>query len=126
MNKAIIKGRITADVELRATQSGKSVIGFTVAVDDYKDTYFIECVAWNEQAERIAQYFNKGKEILIDGRIITRSYEDKNGNKRKTTEVVVDKWEFCGGKTENKADNVLTEQTTPLDVQTPDEDDLPF
>lgn len=107
INKAILVGRLTADPELRTTQSGISVCSFSVAIDrrfttgGERQTDFINCVAWRQTAEFVSKYFNKGKLIGVDGSIQTRNYEDKQGNKRVAVEVSVDNASFVGGKAEN-------------------------
>lgn len=103
MNKVIIMGRLAADPELRRTQSDIPVARFTVAVSRYSKenpnlTDWIDCVAWRSNAEFISKYFGKGRMILIEGSIKTGSYEDKNGNKRKSVDLLVDRAEFCGDK----------------------------
>lgn len=97
MNTVHLLGRLTGDPELRQTHNGTSVVSFSVAVNRLgKDngTDFIRCVAWRESGESIARYFTKGKPIVVDGRLRTESYKDKQGNNRNRTEVVVDRWEF--------------------------------
>lgn len=100
LNKAIIMGRLTRDPELRHTPNNAPVVSFTVAVDrgrrngEQSGTDFIDCVAWNRQAEFVQQWFNKGSMIIVIGRIQVRNWEDKNGNKRKTVEVVADEISF--------------------------------
>lgn len=106
MNKFVVIGRLVADVELRSTNSGKSVCAFTVAINRRgKDagTDWVDCVAWEKTAEFISKHFNKGQQIAITGRLQTRSYEDKNGGKRKAVEVVVEEVDFCGSKPEGGA-----------------------
>lgn len=103
MNRVIIMGRLAADPELRRTANDVAMVRFTVAVSRYsKDnsnqTDWIDCVAWRSSAEFISRYFTKGKQILLEGSIKTGSYEDKNGNKRKSVDVIVDRAEFCGDK----------------------------
>lgn len=103
MNIAIIMGRLTADPELRTTQSGISVCSFTIAVDRYRKDKeskadFIRCVAWRQSAEFISRYFSKGKMIAIEGSIQVDNYTDKDGNKRQQTNVIVNKAHFCGDK----------------------------
>lgn len=105
LNRVILMGRITHDLELRTTQSGLSVLSFVVAVDrsfvkqgEERQSDFIDCVAWRQQAEFINRYFSKGRMIAVEGTLQTRSYEDKNGNKRKAVEVVVDNVSFTGEK----------------------------
>ncbi|MFA5585447.1 MAG: single-stranded DNA-binding protein [Saccharofermentanales bacterium] len=104
MNKAILMGRLVRDPEIRTTQSGISVCNFTVACDRrtratdgtrQNTADFIPCVAWRQQAEFISKYFFKGDRILLVGSIQPRSWEDQAGQKRYTTEVIVDEVEFC-------------------------------
>ncbi|MBR1750018.1 MAG: single-stranded DNA-binding protein [Ruminococcus sp.] len=98
INRVVLMGRITNELELRQTTKGLSVLAFTVAVDNGKDkpAFFIDCVAWRQTAEFVNRFFSKGKMIAVEGKLSTRSYEDKNGNKRKITEVVVDNASFTG------------------------------
>ena len=103
MNKVTLHGRLAKDVEMRRTQSGKSVASFTIAVDGVGQNAkaeFIGCIAWEKTAENIGKFFSKGKEILAEGRLQTRSYES-NGTKKYVTEVVVTNFEFCGSKLQN-------------------------
>ncbi len=111
MNKVILIGRLTADPELRQTQSGISSCRFTVAVDRrYTDKSngerqadFISCVAWRQTAEFVSRYFNKGKLIAVEGTLRTGSYTDRNHPDvtHYTTDVQVDNVEFVGGKNES-------------------------
>lgn len=101
LNNAIIMGRIVRDPEERKTSDGKTVCSFCVAVNDEyrKDmTYFLDIIAWNKTAEFICKYFRKGSMIAVQGKLTTRVWEDKNGNKRKETEIVADNVSFCGEK----------------------------
>ena len=100
MNLVCLIGRLTKDPELKTTQSGKSVVTFSLAVDGFKkgETDFIDCVAWNTTAENLAKFKKKGEQIALTGRITTRSYEDRNGNKRKAVEVTCNTIDFVGGK----------------------------
>lgn len=106
LNKVILGGRITADPELKTTQSGTTVTTFSVAVnrkvgkDQEQKTDFITCVAWRTTAEFISRYFRKGSSIAIVGNLQQRSWEDKDGNKRYATEVVVDEAHFVDSKNE--------------------------
>lgn len=104
-NQAILAGRLTADPELKTTQSGISVTQFTVAVsrpkrkDDNTDTAdFISCVAWKERAELVTKYFRKGSAIMVIGQIQTRTWTDNNNQKRYATEVLVDNIRFVDSK----------------------------
>lgn len=98
----VVMGRLTADPELRTTNSGTAVTSFCVAVDrkyaPEKQTDFIDCVAWRHTAEFITRYFSKGNLIAIRGELQTRTWEDKNGNKRKAVEVLATSVSFCGDK----------------------------
>ena len=135
LNTVILMGRMTADPELKKTPSGVSVTAFTVAVNrsyvkqgEERQSDFIECVAWRNTAEFISKYFRKGQMIAVQGSILTRSYEDKQGNKRKAVEVLVDKADFCGEKkTEAKPDFNGFSQGSADDFSTISEDeDMPF
>lgn len=107
MNKVVLIGRLTADPELRQTQSGVSTCRFTVAVNrkfknqngEY-DADFISCTAWRQTAEFVSKYFSKGKMIAVEGSLRTGSYTDKNHSDvtHYTTDVFVDGVEFCGDK----------------------------
>lgn len=102
MNSISIIGRLTADPELRKTQSGIPVASFTLAVDRprVKDTTdFFSCVAWRQTGEFVAQYFTKGRKMGVTGSMQSRRYEDKDGNKRTAWELVVDQVDFCDSKT---------------------------
>lgn len=123
-NKAILIGRICADPELRTTQSGNYVVSFSLAVDRQskdKITDFIRVTAWRQTAEFISKYFSKGSAIGVEGSIQTRSYEDRNGQKREAVEVVADRAFFVESK---KASADVDRQDQ---FETADEDgDLPF
>lgn len=105
LNKAILMGRLVADPELRQTPNGVAVVSFRIAVDrNYsgktgeRQTDFIDIVAWRQSAEFVSRYFTKGKMIIVDGSIQSRSYEDKTGNKRTAVEVVADNVMFGESK----------------------------
>ena len=106
MNTVCITGRFTKDPEVKQTPSNISVVSFSLAVDrDYatngeRVTDFIDCVAWRKTAEFIGNYFSKGKEVAVVGTLQTRSFDDQKGNKRKVTEVVVEKVNFIGSRNE--------------------------
>lgn len=110
LNRIAIQGRITKDIELRYTNSGKAVTSFTLAVDrDRKDANgnrgvdFIDCTVWEKGAEFAAQYFGKGSQAVVDGRLQFREWKDNNGNNRRNAEVLVENMYFCGSKAENNA-----------------------
>lgn len=106
INTAAIVGRITHDLELKMTNSGKMVLSFALAVDGYNkdaDASFIDCVAWGKAAEILAEYAHKGKQIGVTGRLQTRIWE-KDDVKRKATELIVDQFQLLGdGKGGNNA-----------------------
>ena len=112
LNVAIIMGRLTRDPELRRTNSGKPVASFTVAVDrDYapdgqeKETDFIDCVAWNSTAEFVSKYFTKGSMIVVSGRLQLRNWTDKEGNKRKSAEILASNVYFGESKKSSEGNN---------------------
>lgn len=120
-------GRFTDNPQLKKTNNGTSVLTFTLAIDrryqkqgEEKQVDYIDCVAWKNTAETIAKYFLKGNKIGVVGNIQTRSYEDKNGNKRKATECVIDGFDFCEKK--EKDANIKV----PEMYEVPDDDNLPF
>lgn len=112
MNKAILMGNMTRDPEMRTTQSQVPVCTFTLAVERrFKDSSgqrqadFINCVAWRQQAEFVTKYFHKGSRMVVIGAIQTRTYNDKDGNKRYATEVVVDEIHFGEKKAASGGDH---------------------
>lgn len=120
LNHITIMGRLTKDPELRRTGSGVAVASFTLAVDrDFadknsgeKETDFIECVAWRQTGEFVSKYFSKGRMAVVSGRLQIRSWTDKDGNNRKTAEVVADNVYF--GDSKNTAtDNNVGHNTAP-------------
>lgn len=106
LNCVTLMGRLTADLVLKTTTTGKEVCQFSIAVDrnhtqqGEKKSDFINIVAWNSAAKFVESYFKKGSMIAIQGSIQTRNYEDKNGNKRTAFEVVAKEISFCGNKAE--------------------------
>lgn len=105
LNHVEVQGRLTADPELRATNSGKAVASFSLACErDYsaegaqRETDFLEIVAWGSTAQFIARNFAKGQMAIVTGRLQVRSWEDKSGQKRRTTEIVANNVYFCGKK----------------------------
>lgn len=133
LNKIIIMGRLTRDPEMRRTQGGTAVTSFTMAVDrDFKsqsgekETDFIDVVVWGKTAEFAANYFTKGRMAIAEGRLQVRNWQDKDGNKRKTTEVVADRMYFGDSKQETKPES--KKQPAPADdfAEIEDDGDLPF
>ena len=112
LNRITIMGRLTRDPELRRTGSGVAVASFTVAVDrdmapqgQEKETDFIDCVAWRQTGEFVSKYFTKGRMIVVEGRLQIRSWTDKDGNKRRTAEVVADHCYFGDSKSDGNQGN---------------------
>ena len=113
LNHIVLMGRLTRDPELRRTGSGIAVASFSVAVDrDFgknengeKETDFIDCVAWRQTGEFVSKYFTKGRMIVVSGRLQVRSWTDKDGNKRRTAEVVADNVYFGDSKRESDGGN---------------------
>ena len=133
LNRATIMGRLTRDPELRRTGSGIAVTSFTVAVDrDFenngeRETDFIDCVAWRGAGEFVARNFHKGKMIVVSGRIQQRNWKDKDGNKRRTTEVVADEVYFGDSKSDPGGNANAKENPGQDFAQIEDEDaQLPF
>jgi len=144
MNVVILMGRMTRDPELKYTSGGKAYTSFTLAVQKTKDdAEFIDCIAWEKTAETIAEYFRKGRKILVQGRLNVSSYE-QNGEKRKSTKVVVSSFEFVessgtsnnnGGYQQNQPYNgnggnsgskQVHNNTYENDDDTDDNEDFPF
>lgn len=126
MNKVFLKGRLTADPEIRKTTNDISVCNFSIAVNrrfDRKKTDFINCEAWRQTAEFIPKYFNKGKEIVVCGELHIDKWE-KDGETKYLTKVSIDEVEFCGSKGDAEITK-STEKVSTFDA-IDDTDDLPF
>lgn len=109
LNHVTIHGRFARDPELRRTQTGKAVVSFTLAVDNQgKDNgaSFIPCVAWDKTGEFVNNFFQKGNAIIVEGRVESREWTDKEGHKRTTLEVIVNQAHFCEKKETNTAPKV--------------------
>lgn len=147
INRAILVGRITKDIDLKKTPNGTSVVQFTLAVNrkikaqGQPDADFINCISWNKVADLMKQYLRKGSLIGLEGRIQTRSYDDRDGRKIYVTEVVADSVQFLESKqTSQQTNNGYGVQPTnehmqdmsasfdAVDADTLDiaSDDLPF
>lgn len=125
MNNCTFTGRLTKDPELKTTQSGKKYLRFCLAVDGIKDkdgnktADFVDCIAWNKSGEIIAQYARKGSKLGISGRLHTTTY-DKDGEKRKSVDVVVNEFELLDSKLKDQA-----EQPQELPQEQPDQAEIP-
>lgn len=139
LNKVILGGRLTADVELKQTPSGVSVCSFSLAVnrkvarDQEQKADFIKCTAWRQTAEFISKYFKKGSSLCVVGSIQTRTWKDDNGYARESTEILIDEAMFVDGKNDSKSENgngEIAEYTaqypTPQFEELKTDDDLPF
>lgn len=129
MNKVFFIGRLTADAELRTTTSGKSVTTFSLAVNDgfgeKQKPYFFNVVVWGKGAEAVANYTHKGSKVAVTGKLTSRSYNDKNDNKRTAIEVVADMMggvEFLDSKNGNQGNGDYTYRSG----QDVSEEEIPF
>ena len=129
VNNVVLIGRLTKDIELRKTTTGNSVVSFTLAVnrdfvkDGQQDTDFILCQAWNKTAELMNEYLHKGSLIAVQGRLSVREYQDKNGDKKWSTEVIVNNVQFLEPK-QGQSNLKQVEETKPIpDISS---DELPF
>lgn len=132
LNRVIVIGRLTADPVLRYTQSGLAVCTFTLAVDrpfkgqnGEKETDFLDVQTWRKLGENCANYLTKGKMAAVDGRIQVRTYEAKDGSKRKAVEIVAENVVFLSPKDKGQENGSIPGQVTNLE-QGVNEDDLPF
>ena len=115
LNHIVIMGRMVRDPELRSTQSGTSVCSFTLACDrDFKskdggekETDFIDCVAWRSTAEFVSKYFTKGRMAVASGRLQLRDWKDRDGNKRRSAEIVTDNVYFGDSKKEQESPEAI-------------------
>ena len=137
LNKAVLMGRLVADTELRSTPQGNAVCTFTLAVnrrtrsDEQPQADFIDIVAWGKTAEFVSRYFFKGLLVAVAGRIQTRMWEDKQGNKRKSVEVIAEEVHFAEPKRDRTQapQGGYTPAGDPVDSFAPlpgDDSDLPF
>lgn len=148
LNQIVLMGRLTRDPELRHTQSGLSVTSFSLAVErDYgqngeeKQTDFIDVVAWRNTAEFVSKYFTKGRMAVVNGRLQIRDWTDKDGNKRRSAEILADRVYFGDSRRDESGSSYVGQQTTarraataPVQVNAPeweeynegDPEDLPF
>lgn len=142
INSVVIMGRLTYDPELRSTQSGVSVVRFTVACDrsyqksgEERKADFIDVTAWRQTAEFISRYFHKGSMIAVEGSIQTDNYTDRDGNKRKSFQIVANNVSFCGSKAESGVNTEHGEQpasgyssadNSDFEEIVDDDNDLPF
>lgn len=130
LNKIIVMGRMVRNPELRRTNSGTAVASFTIACDrDFKsdggerEVDFIKCVAWRNTAEFVSKYFAKGRIAVVSGRLQTRNWTDKEGNKREATEIVAESVYFGDSKREELQSYAAPQESF---AELPDDGELPF
>ena len=131
LNRIEVQGRLTRDPELRRTQSGVAVASFTLAVErDYCETGkerevdFIDCTAWRGTAERIDKYFSKGRMMIVAGRLQIRNWQDKDGNKRRSAEIVAENVYFGDSKPQSGQSQQVAQSAEFY--QLPDSTPVPF
>lgn len=130
LNKIIVMGHMVRNPELRRTNTGTAVASFTIACDrDFKseggerDADFIECVAWRNTAEFVSKYFTKGRMAVVSGRLQTRNWTDKEGNKRNATEIVAESVYFGDSKREELQSYAAPQESF---AELPDDGEIPF
>ena len=139
VNKAILIGNLGKDPELKYTPSGKAVATFSLATTDrwtsqdgqkQEQTVWHNIVAWGRQGELMKEYLSKGRQVYIEGRIVNRSYDDKDGNKRYISEIVVQSFQFIGNRGAGTTDAVpetdINNNKSQEQPATNNDDDLPF
>ncbi len=133
MNKVCLIGRLTKDPELRYTTNGTAIANFTLAVNrpftnqkGNKEADFIPIVVWNKAAENCAQYLAKGQQAAIEGRLQIRAYEDNSGQKRWITEVIAERVEFLGSKSNSNNTNSYTNDLSLGEEVAFSESEIPF
>ena len=142
LNHIVCMGRLTKDPELKTTQSGVSVVNFTIAVDrdfkngDEKVADFIDCVAWRGTAEFVSKYFSKGRMAVVSGSLQSRKWEDKEGNKRTSWDIQAQNVYFAdskrdgdstgGGNADAGSSSKATDTTPGNFEELPDDGELPF
>ena len=133
LNKIILMGRLTRDPELRKTGNGTAVTSFTLAVDrDYKpqdgerETDFIDVVAWRGTAEFVSKYFTKGRMAVVEGRLQVRDWKDKDGAKRRSTEVIADSVYFGDSKKVSESDTPAEPSGEIRELPDEEKGELPF
>ena len=138
VNKAILIGNLGADPELRYTPSGRAVATFRLATterwvgqngESNERTIWHNIVVWGKQAETAKEYLKKGRQVYVEGRIVNRSYDDKEGNKRYVSEIVAQNIRFLGTRADAAAEPVpepAAQETQPAEASAANDDDLPF
>lgn len=136
LNEVILMGRLTRDPDVRMTQNGTTAANFALACErDYvpqgqdRETDFFDIVAFGKTADFAGQYFAKGQLVAVKGRLQQRDWTDKQGNKRRTTEILADRCHFAEKRQDRDASSGGFQQmpdSTPVPFEDPDDDALPF
>lgn len=133
LNSVSMVGRLAIDPVLKTTPNNIYVVSFTIAVDrdfsrqgEERQTDFFDIIAWRNTAEFISKFFKKGSWIAIQGSLQTHFYDDKNGSKRKSYDIVASNVSFCGSKNEKSSKNEYESQKSPSGEAVPTDDELPF
>lgn len=133
LNKVFMQGRLVADPELRHTPNGVAVASFRIAIDrDFKDKSgerqadFVNVIAWRADAEFVSKFFSKGRMAIVEGKLQSRNYEDKDGNKRYALEVVADNIYFGDSKRDQEPEKEPEYQPPQLTDYQDDDGELPF
>ncbi len=133
-NRVILVGNLTRDPEIRYTQSGKSVTKFTLAVNNPRnkeETTFVDIIAWDKLGETCNTYLKKGMSTLVEGRLVVRNYDDKDGVKRKAVEVVIDNMQMLGSRRDGEGAHAGAHAPAAAVADDPygasaDDDEVPF
>lgn len=137
INRVVLTGRLTADPDLRYTQSGRALVRFSIAVNRTwqnpetgaaeEEATFVPVVVWGKQAESCATYLRKGRQVAIDGRLRVRSFETQAGERRRVTEVIAQSVHFLGGRPEAPGVEGELPPAQPAEEPTPEpEEEVPF
>lgn len=128
VNRVFLIGRLTRDVEVKTTTSGKNVASFSLAVDKAtgEGADFFDCVAWEKTADLLSQYTGKGSKVHVEGSLQQRSWEDKDGNNRNKVEVVVRDVTFLDSKSDSQSTQTKDNAPTDIDDKPIDLSEIPF
>lgn len=130
INHVAIQGRFTKEIDMKYTPTGIPVATFTIAWNEKygekESVCFLNCVAFRSTAEFLSNYFRKGDQTIVEGKMVTRNYEDSQGQKKYVTELVVDKAHFCGSKKDKGSERSESIQDVYMDIEDDTDNDLPF
>ncbi len=134
VNHLILQGRLVRDPELRETENGKAyttiTIGWNEKRGDQENRLFVRCIAWGKTAEMICNYFVRGQEIIVSGKLLSNKWEDSEGGKHEDIQLYIKQVDFCGPKREGAGQTKASSFTVPPAGELPDidigDDELPF